>query len=49
MAFHQFTTLDLDVPPEVLEPWDDWEKEVEIPPQVCALYFSAIGMNPVSL
>ena len=33
MAFNQFTALeDQDIPSEVFEPWDDWEKEFEPPP-----------------
>ena len=40
MNFNQLITFDLDVPPEVFEPWDDWENELEELTQVCALFFS---------
>ena len=40
MNFNQLTTFDFDVPPEIFEPWNDWENEYEKLPQVCALCFS---------
>ena len=40
MDFNQLTTFDFDVPPEIFEPWDDWENEYEKLPEVCALCFS---------
>ena len=40
MNFNQLITFDLDVRPEVFEPWDDWENDLEELPQVCALFFS---------
>ena len=40
MNFNQLTTFDFDVPPEIFEPWNDWENEYENLPQVCALCFS---------
>ena len=40
MNFNHFTTFDFDVPPEIFEPWDNWENEYEKLPQVCALRFS---------
>ena len=48
MNCNQLITFDLDVPPEVFEPWDDWENELEELPQVCALFFSLFWMNVLS-
>ena len=37
--------MNLDVPQEIFEPWDDWENEFEKLPQVSALCFSVFWMN----
>ena len=47
MNFNQLTSF-YDVPPEIFQPWDDWENEFEKLPQVCALYFSVLSMNVLS-
>ena len=41
MNFNQLTSF-YDVPPEIFQPWDDWENEFEKLPQVCALCFSVL-------
>ena len=38
MNFNQLTSF-YDVPPEIFQPWDDWENEFEKLAQVCALCF----------
>ena len=40
MNLNQLTTFDFDIPPEIFEPWNDWENEYENLPQVYALCFS---------
>ena len=47
MNFNQLTSF-YDVPPEIFQPWDDWENEFEKLPQVCALCFSVLWMNVLS-
>ena len=42
MNFNQLTSFYFDVPPEIFQPWDDWENEFEKLPQVCALCFSVL-------
>ena len=42
MNFDQLITFYFDVPPEIFEPWDDWDDEFEKLPQVCALFFSVL-------
>ena len=49
MNFDQLITFYFDVPPEIFEPWDDWDDEFEKLPQVCALFFSVLWMNVLSL
>ena len=43
MNFNQLTIFDLDVPPEIFEPWDDWENEFEKLPQVSALFLCILN------
>ena len=42
MNFDQLVTFYFDVPPEIFEPWDNWDDEFEKLPQECALFFSVL-------
>ena len=44
MNFHQLTSFH-DVPPDIFQPWDDWENKFEKLPQVCTLCFSVLWIN----